>query len=100
MMHCTTMAEVRKNIDNIDRKIVALLAERAGYVRQSARLKPSREDIVDPARIEEVVAKVRTAATALQLPPDLAERAYRPMIDSFIALEEDEFDRLRGTALA
>src|SRR3546814_17458589 len=53
------MTEVRDNIDRLDRQIVALLAERTGYVRQAARVKLERGAIVDPERIEDVVAKVR-----------------------------------------
>ena len=38
--YCTTMAEVRRHIDHIDLEIVALLAERWGYVSQASRIKP------------------------------------------------------------
>lgn len=93
---CRTMDEVRQSIDRVDRAIVALLAERAGYVRQAGRIKTRREEIVDPARIEEVVAKVRAHAKERGLAPDLADSAYRLMIGRFIELEAEEFDRLRG----
>lgn len=94
--HCRTMADVRRHIDRIDRHIVALLAERAGYVRQAARIKPGREDIVDQARIEDVVSKVRGYAQQHGLAPDLVDAVYRLMIDRFIAQEAAEFERLHG----
>ncbi|MFQ5785319.1 MAG: chorismate mutase [Alphaproteobacteria bacterium] len=97
MKHCTTMAEVREQIDDIDRRIVALLAERSGYVSQAARIKATRAEIVDHARIEEVVAKARAAAGTAGLDADLAERIFRPMVDAFIAFETDEYER-RQTA--
>ena len=93
---CRTMDEVRIAIDRIDREIVALLAERGGYVRQAGRIKAAREQIVDPPRIEDVVAKVRDQAQARGLAPDLAEAVYREMIARFIDLETVEFDRLHG----
>lgn len=93
--HCRTMADVRHHIDRIDRHIVALLAERAGYVREAARIKPGREDIVDPPRIEDVLGKVRRCAEEHGLEPDLVDAVYRLMIDRFIAHEAAEFDRLR-----
>ena len=92
---CRSMAEVRAGIDRIDREIVALLAERAGYVRQAARIKRERSQIVDSARIEDVVAKTRAVAEDLGLAPELVESLYRLMIERFIALEAVEFDRLR-----
>lgn len=94
--HCQTMTDVRRQIDRIDREIVALLAERAGYVRQAARIKPGREDIVDRTRIEEVIGKVRGYAQEQGLEPELVDAVYRLMIDRFIAQEAAEFDRLRG----
>ena len=96
MKHCTTMAEVRRQIDELDRRIVALLAERGGYVGQAARIKRSRAEIVDPARIEEVVAKARATAVEAGLDPGIAERVYRSMIDAFIAFETKTYDRLRA----
>ncbi|MHA1599477.1 MAG: chorismate mutase [Alphaproteobacteria bacterium] len=95
---CRTMADVRCHIDRIDREIVALLAEREGYVRQAARIKPGREDIVDRSRIEEVIGKVRGYAQEQGLEPDLVDAVYRLMIDRFIALETAEFDRLRDAS--
>lgn len=95
---CRSMDEVRAAIDRIDRQIVALLAERGAFVRQAARVKARRSDIIDHARIEEVVAKVRRAAEAEGVDPGLVEAVYRLMIDRFIALEAAQFDRLREGA--
>ena len=96
--HCRTMADVRRHIDRIDRDVVALLAERAGYVRQAARIKPGREDIVDPSRIEDVIGKVRRTAQQYGLEPDLVDAVYRLVIDRFIAQEAAEFERLHGVS--
>ena len=98
MKHCTTMAEVRDNIDELDRRIVALLAERGGYVAQAARIKGARDDIVDRPRIEDVIAKVRATAAEQGLGPDITERVYRSMIDAFTVFETETYDRLRGGA--
>ena len=90
------MAEVRAEIDRIDREIVALLAERAGYVRRAAHIKGRRAEIVDSERIEDVIAKTRGRARDLGLSPELVEPVYRLMIERFIELEKAEFDRLHG----
>ena len=83
------MAEVRAGIDRIDGELVALLAERAGYVDRAAVIKadvglPARID----ARVEEVVAKVRGHAVAHGVPPDAVEKLWRGLIDWSIAREE------------
>ncbi len=91
---CSTMAELRAEIDRIDARLVALLAERAGYIDRAAELKPA---LGLPARIddrvEEVVEKVRARAMAEALDPDLAEALWGRLIDWSIAREEAKIGR-------
>ncbi len=83
-------------IDRIDREIIALLAECAGFVRRAAHAKGRRAEIVDPERIEDVIAKTR--ARDLGLSPELVAPVYRLMIERFIELEKAEFNRLHGAS--
>ena len=39
---CTTMAQVRAGVDQVDRNLIALLARRFGYMDAAARIKPDR----------------------------------------------------------
>ena len=91
---CNTMAEVRAEIDRIDGHLVALLAERAGYIDRAAELKPL---LGLPARIddrvEEVVGKVRARAMSEALDPELAEAIWRRLINWSIAREEAKIGR-------
>jgi isochorismate pyruvate lyase len=96
MPECNTMDDVRRNIDRLDHAIVSLIAERATYVRKAAQLKMSREQIVDRARIEEVIARVRARAQETDLDADLAEQTYRRLIELFIKYEEHEFSRFHA----
>ena len=86
---CSTMAELRAEIDRIDAALVDLIAERITYIDRAAELKPG---LGLPARIddrvEEVVAKVRASAVARGVDPDLAEALWRRLIDWSIAREE------------
>lgn len=86
---CENMAELRVEIDALDRQLVALLAQRATYIDRAAELKPA-EGL--PARIDErvedVVAKVRITAQEAGFDPDLAEAIWRRMIEWSIAREE------------
>jgi isochorismate pyruvate lyase len=96
--HCDTMADVRRNIDALDDRIVALVAERSAYVAQAARIKQSAGEIVDNARIEFIVARVRAQARAAGAPEGVLEAAYRAMIAASIDFERGEFKRLRQEA--
>lgn len=97
MAKCRNLGEVRDNIDRLDRQIVPLLAERAGYVRQAAGFKETKAAVVDAARIEAIVLKVRHMAVEEGADPDLIERIYRSMIDAFIIFESREWVQLHGS---
>lgn len=48
---CASLDEVRQHIDRIDRQLVALIAERGGYVAQAAGFKRSADDVAAPQRV-------------------------------------------------
>jgi isochorismate pyruvate lyase len=92
---CTTMAEVRVGVDALDRALVTLLAERQGYMDAAARIKTDRGVVRDVARIEDVVAKVKAAATEAGLSHAIAEPVWRTLVDRCIAYEFGVWDRTR-----
>ena len=87
MKECSSLQEVRDNIDGMDRKIVALLAERGVYVRQAARFKKDAAEIPAPARVAQVMDKVNALAMELGVNRWVVEQTYRAMISAFIAVE-------------
>ena len=94
--YCESMADVRRNVDRLDREIVALLAERSRYVAQAARIKEDIDTVRLPDRVEQVIDNVKRLAGEAELDPAIAEAAYRPMVDAYIEFERREFIRLKG----
>jgi isochorismate pyruvate lyase len=90
---CKTMLDVRREIDRLDRRIVKLLAERSGYVGEAARIKEKASQIVDRARIEQVVAKASARAKDLGADGETIAAIYRAMIDAFIDYERKAFGK-------
>ena len=97
---CSTMAEVRAGVDALDRRLVALLAQRQRYMDAAARIKPDRHAVLDAARVEDVLAKIAAAARNAGLSPAIAEPVWRLLIDRCIAYEFEAWDRLRGEGTA
>lgn len=89
---CTSMDDIRQEIDRLDRRLVLLLAERQTYIERAGHIKPSRNTVRDEARIEDVVTKVLDAAKTAGLSTDVAEPVWRTMVDAFIEHEFDVFD--------
>lgn len=81
------LQEIRTRIDSLDRELVRVLAAREQLVREAGRLKPDRAAVRGPARVEQVVARVRAVALELGTSPDVVERTYRAMVAGFIDLE-------------
>ena len=95
---CSTMAEVRRGVDALDRLLVAALAERQRYMEAAARIKADRAAVHDAQRIEDVVAKVQAAAREVGLSEAIAEPVWRTLVDRCIAHEFAAWDALRERA--
>jgi len=90
---CADMIEVRAAIDALDRKLVALMAERLHYIDEAARIKPTRDQVRDQPRIADVLAKTRQEALRLGCDPAVVEAAFRALVEASIAHEYAAFDR-------
>lgn len=87
----------RQRIDALDDQIVRLLAERYAVVEQVAAIKAEHGiPSVLEDRVQEVIERNATTASATGLDPDLVRRLYRVIIDEACAME----DRLCGRAPA
>lgn len=93
---CQTMSEVRAGVDALDRQLVALLAQRFGFMDAAARIKTSRSDVRDEARKAQVIANASTAAAAAGLPPGLAEDLWEALVEASIAHEFVRWESLHS----
>jgi isochorismate pyruvate lyase len=90
---CTTMAEVRAGVDQVDRELIALLRRRFDYMNAAARIKPTRDAVRDEARKAQVIDNAHTLATAAGLPAQAIAQLWDALVEASIAYELDEYDR-------
>lgn len=95
MKKCYTLEEARKEIDEIDQKIVEYLAKRNEYIKQIANLKTSVNEVKEESRIDEIITNVRSKAIELDLSPNLVTELYLKMIDSMVEIEVEEINTAR-----
>ena len=82
------MADLRVQIDDLDRELISLLAERATYIDRAVTLKKQENlNARITSRVEQVIANVRDQASASDLDPDLAEALWRTLIEWAIQRE-------------
>jgi isochorismate pyruvate lyase len=86
---CATLAEVRENIDALDRQIVGLLAERGRYVKDAARFKRDAFQVSAPQRQQDVIDKVIRLANETGAYPEVVEACYRALMAGYIAREQE-----------
>jgi isochorismate pyruvate lyase len=90
---CTTMAEVRAGVDQVDRELIALLRRRFDYMDAAARIKPTRDAVRDEGRKAQVIANARAAAEAAGLPGEAIAQLWNDLVEASIAYELAEYDR-------
>jgi isochorismate pyruvate lyase len=95
---CNSLADVRANIDRLDVAITRLLCERLHFVTEAAKFKPSVAGVVVPARVEEIIQKVRRMTTEHGSNPDTMEAVYRAIIDAFTRDEQERWRTMHGGA--
>lgn len=87
------MTALRRRIDALDGRMVALLAERTRLIDRAAQIKLRHGlPALIESRVEEVVDNVRRLATEEGADPDLAEAVWRLMMVEFIGRETRVLD--------
>ena len=85
------LSSIRKEIDRLDCQLVKILKERQDLVNRASSLKNDEHAVRDFDRVEEVIKRIRGLAEKIGMPPQLAEKIYRPMIDAYIEYELSEY---------
>ena len=88
-----SLEELRKNIDEIDLKILDLIEKRKDLVTKVVSVK-KRDQIIDQKRIEFILNKLRVEASNRGLAVEFIEEIWTLMIQNFIKYEEKIFDEI------
>ena len=86
---CTTMAEIRENIDRVDQALMALFAERWSFIRRAAEIKAGLGIPADvPVRVKEVRDNASRNAAARGLDGEFYSGIWAQLIQHAIAYEK------------
>ena len=88
------MTKVRADIDALDRRLVALLAERQGMIDRAIAVK-RREGLAAriPPRVDEVLDNAMAEAERVGLDPQHAREIWTVMVEGFIRREQRALNR-------
>jgi len=82
--NCSGMEDIRVEIDNMDRDIIAILGKRFAYVKAAAKFKTSETSVRAPDRFKAMLEQRRVWASSEGLSPDAIEKMYRDLVNHFI----------------
>ena len=88
---CTSLNEVREEIDKLDDQIVELIGARNAYIHQAAKFKDSVDEVKAPERIDDIMQRVRHKALKLGMSPNMLTDIYTIMINEMVEAEIAEF---------
>ena len=84
---CSSITEIRNEIDSIDRSILELLASRQEYVEEIVKFKTDEDSVIAKDRQLEVYAKRRQWAQELGLSVDFIEHLFQQLVQHNIERE-------------
>ena len=88
------LADLRSAIDGVDGALVVLLARRFEFVQEVVEAKLALGlPAAIPARVEEVITRVRAEAERQGFLADVTEKIWRLLIDEMIRYEEGQFNK-------
>ncbi|KAG1788318.1 uncharacterized protein HD556DRAFT_1403921 [Suillus plorans] len=85
---CSSLDEIRVQLDIVDTQLLQLLSTRASYVREATRSKATVSDVNVPSRNEQVIQGAVDNAPSVHLPQIVAKTVYEGIINSSAILEE------------
>lgn len=84
---CETLACVRKNIDRIDAKMIALLGQRLTYVKRAGELKKNQA-IYDRRRERKILRRIEEQAIAEGYPASIAIAVFETILRQSVLYEK------------
>ena len=83
----TELKKVRLKIDEIDSKIIKLIADRYKEIHKVTKLKDNHDQIIDHERITQILKTVQIKAKKNKLDSDVVTRIWQIFIQEAIKLE-------------
>ncbi len=84
---CTDLEQVRTEIDDLDARLLAILAQRMRFADRAADFKTCAEDVAATERVRALLADRQRQATELGIDLDLVRRLFEDIVAQGQALQ-------------
>jgi chorismate mutase len=87
------LADIRARLDDVDERLVGLLAERGDLIREVIDFKRAQQmGVVDRGREDDMLVRIGVLASECGLDPRIARQVLRAVIDAFTLLEVEQLE--------
>jgi chorismate mutase len=87
------LADIRARLDDVDERLVGLLAERGDLIREVIDFKRAQQmGVVDRGREDDMLVRIGVLASERGLDPRIARQVLRAVIDAFTLLEVEQLE--------
>ena len=84
---------IRVKLDKHDNKLLSIIKNRTGLVKEVLKLKEFKKEIVDKKRINFILKKIKLKSKKLNIDPTITHRIWKNMIWSYIDFEKRNFKK-------
>ncbi|KAH7920602.1 hypothetical protein BV22DRAFT_1020912 [Leucogyrophana mollusca] len=85
---CSSLDQVRTELDAIDAQLLQVLSQRAAYVAEATRFKATLDSVDVPSRDQQVIQGAIEGAPAVHLPQIIAKIVYEGILNASIYFED------------
>jgi chorismate mutase len=87
------LGDIRARLDDVDERLVGLLAERGDLIREVIDFKRAQQmGVVDRGREDDMLVRIEVLASERGLDPRIARQVLRAVIDAFTLLEVEQLE--------
>tara|TARA_B100001057_G_scaffold46742_1_gene41696 strand:- start:106 stop:387 length:282 start_codon:yes stop_codon:yes gene_type:complete len=92
-MENKNILKIRKQLDNLDIKLLEIIKKRTKLVDIVIRNKKFKKDIVDRKRISVILKNIKKKSKNQKIDPKITNRIWKSMINAFIDYEYRNFGK-------
>ena len=84
---------IRQKIDKLDDKLLNLIKIRTNLVNGVLKQKRYKNQIIDKARVKEILTKIKKKSISRKIDPKLTKKIWKNMIRAYIDFEKRNFKK-------
>ena len=84
---------IRSKLDKLDNSLIKIIKKRTNLVKKVLKLKKTKKQIVDNARIKKILSNVRKKSIKNNIDPKITKRIWLNMIRAYIDFERRNFKK-------